>query len=64
MLAQAQLYARGKYRLERDIRSDGTPRTSNYQIVWYDPEARRNRYKSTGTSDLSEAEDALDRLYS
>lgn len=64
MLAQAQLYARGKYRLELDIRSDGRPRTTNYQIVWYDPDARRNRYKSTGTSTLWEAEDALDRFYS
>lgn len=57
------LYSRGKYRLEWDQRKDGTFRTPFLQIVWYDVDARRNRSRSTGTSEIGEAEDALDRLY-
>lgn len=56
-------YSRGKYRLEWDRRSDGTRRTPHLQIVWYDPATRRNRSRSTGTSQIEGAEDALDRLY-
>ena len=64
MQTETQLYSRGKYRLERDVRRDGTPRSPNFQIVWYDEKAGRNRYRSTRSSSLPVAEDALDRLYS
>lgn len=57
------LYSRGPYRLEQDRRQDGTLRTPFFQIVWYDRHARRNRSKSTGTADIAEAEDELDRLF-
>lgn len=57
------LYTRGKYRLEWDERADGSLRTPFLQIVWYDAAARRNRSRSTGTSEIGAAEDALDRLY-
>lgn len=57
------LYSRGKYRLEWDKRRDGTLRTPYLQIAWYDAAARRNRSRSTGTSEIGAAEDALDRLY-
>lgn len=58
-----ELYARGKYRLEWDRRKDGTLRTPFLQIVWYDPAAGRNRSRSTGTEDVQQAEDELDKLY-
>ncbi len=64
MQAQTELYSRGNYRLTEDRRRDGTLRSPNFQIVWYDRQARRNRYRSTGTTSVHEAEDALDRLYS
>lgn len=57
------LYTRGKYRLEWDRKRDGSLRSPFLQIVWYDDAARRNRSKSTGTSQVEAAEDALDRLY-
>jgi hypothetical protein len=58
-----ELYSRGKYRLEWDRRSDGTLRTPFLQIVWYDAAAGRNRSRSTGTEDVQQAEDELDKLY-
>ncbi len=58
-----ELYSRGPYRLEWDRRKDGSLRSSNLQIVWYDKAARRNRSKSTGTADIEAAEDELDRYY-
>lgn len=57
------LYSRGKYRLEWDRRKDGTLRSRFLQIVWYDEKARRNRSRSTGTSEIGAAEDKLDALY-
>lgn len=57
------LYSRGKYRLEWDLRSDGSKRTPFLQIVWYDVAARRNRSRSTGTADIAAAEEALDRHF-
>lgn len=57
------LYTRGKYRLEWDRRRDGTLRSPNLQITWYDEAAGRNRSRTCGTSDITEAEEALDRLY-
>ncbi len=59
----APTYSRGKYRLEWDRRRDGSLRTPFLQIVWYDDNSRRNRSRSTGTSQIAAAEDALDRLY-
>ncbi len=51
------LYQRGKYALvKRDDRG-------NYDIIWYDPAAGRQRSRSTGTGDLGQAKEALDRLY-
>jgi hypothetical protein len=58
-----ELYSRGKYRLEWDRRSDGALRTPFLQIVWYDAAAGRNRSRSTGTEDVQQAEDELDKLY-
>lgn len=57
------LYSRGRYRLEYDRRADGSLRTPNLQIVWYDGDAGRNRSRSAGTAEIGAAEDALDRLY-
>jgi hypothetical protein len=57
------LYARGKYRLAYDRRRDGSPRTPFLQIVWYDEGSGRNRQRSTGTEDVQQAEDELDKLY-
>ena len=64
MSAIPALYSRGAYRLIEDVRRDGTKRSPSYQIVWYDRQARRNKYKSTRTTDLPKAELALDRFYS
>lgn len=58
-----QLYSRGRYRLEWDVRKDGTLRSPYLQIVWYDAAAGRNRSRSTATADLGEAERQLDKLY-
>lgn len=58
-----ELYARGKYRLEWDLRRDGTARTPFLQIVWYDTAAGRNRSRSTGTQSIGLAEAELDKLY-
>lgn len=57
------LYSRGKYRLARDRRRDGSLRTPYLQIVWYDDAAGRNRQRSTGTEDVQQAENELDALY-
>lgn len=57
------LYSRGKYRLARDRRRDGSLRTPYLQIVWYDDAAGRNRQRSTGTENVQQAENELDALY-
>jgi hypothetical protein len=62
-VSNQELYSRGVYRLEWDQRRDGTLRTPHLQILWYDRAARRNRSKSTGTSNIEAAEDQLDRFY-
>lgn len=59
----SELYARGKYRLAYDRRRDGSLRSPFLQIVWYDAAAGRNRSRSTGTEDVQQAEDDLDRFY-
>jgi hypothetical protein len=58
-----ELYSRGKYRLFLDRKADGSLRSPFYQIGWYDPAAGRNRSRSTGTTDLQQAENELDALY-
>lgn len=59
----AQLYSRGKYRLEWDRKKDGTLRSRYLQIVWYDEQAGRNRSRSTGESEMQAAEEALDAFF-
>lgn len=61
--ASAPLYSRGKYRLEWDRRADGSLRSPFIQITWYDPAAGRRRSRSSGSAEIGDAEDALDRLY-
>ena len=58
------LHERGRYKLVYDRRKDGTLRSPFIQIVWYDADAGRLRSRSTGTTDVGEAEQQLDALYS
>lgn len=60
---EAPLYRRGKYWLGWDRRADGSLRSPNLTIFWYDPAARRERSASTGTADEQLAILALDRRY-
>lgn len=50
-------YTRGPYELIK------RPDRANYDIVWYDPAARRQRSRSSGSGDLGRAQEALDRLF-
>jgi len=59
----APVYQRGKYWLAHDQRADGTLRSPNLYIWWYDADARRERSASTGTIDQGAAILALDKLY-
>lgn len=52
------IYQRGKYRLFPP-REDRT----SYTIIWYDPERRRERSLSTGTTELGDATKQVDRKY-
>ena len=58
-----KLYSRGRYRLAWDRKRDGSERTPYLQIVWYDDDTKRQRSRSTGTTDKRDAAAALDRLY-
>lgn len=60
---EAPLYRRGKYWLGWDRRVDGTLRSPNLTIFWYDPDTRRERSASTGTADEQLGILALDRRY-
>lgn len=51
------LYQRGRYQLHK------RPDRANYDIIWYDAAAGRQRGRSAGTGDLDAAKEALDRLY-
>lgn len=51
------LYQRGRYELHK------RPDRSNYDIIWYDAAAGRQRSRSAGTGALDTAKEALDRLY-
>ena len=57
------VYERGRYKLIYDVHRNGSLRSPYFQIQWYDAVARRNRSKSTGTSDREAAEQQLDALY-
>lgn len=51
------LYQRGGYQLHK------RPDRANYDIIWYDAAAGRQRSRSAGTGALDAAKEALDRLY-
>lgn len=57
------IYRRGGFWLDWDRRSDGTLRSPNLAIFWYDAGRGRTRSTSTGTGDVAEAKGALDRHY-
>ena len=58
------IYRRGKYWLAWDSKRDGTLRSPNLTIFWYDPPpGRRIRSASTGTGDEVEAIKKLDLAY-
>lgn len=54
------VYRRGPYWLDLDRQRDGTPRSPNFYIFWYDPERGRTVSSSTGTPMLEAAQLALD----
>jgi hypothetical protein len=56
-------YTRGKYSLGYVRKRDGTLRYPTIYIFWYDDATRRRERRSTGTSEIPAAEDALDRLF-
>lgn len=51
------IYKRGDYKLYP------RPDRGNFEIVWYDKGAKRERSRSAGTRDVPAAKEALDRLY-
>lgn len=57
------IYRRGKYWVDKLRREDGTARSPNWYVFWYDVDARREASASTGTSDDDEAIRACDRRY-
>jgi hypothetical protein len=60
---QAPLYQRGPYTLDWDRSRDGSLRSPNLAVFWYDDERRGNRSASTGTADLQAAKAWLDAFY-
>jgi hypothetical protein len=57
------LYQRGQFWLDWDKRGDGTLRSPNLAIFWYDPDRGRIRSTTAGTGNEREARKALDRHY-
>lgn len=57
------LYQRGPYWLDWDRKRDGTLRSPNLAIFWYDAERGRIRSTSTGTGEEREGRAALDRHF-
>lgn len=57
------VYQRGAYWLDWDRKRDGSLRSPNLAIFWYDPERGRLRSLSTGAADDATARRALDRHY-
>lgn len=62
-MRKKKIYERGDYYLAFDTNPDGTARSKNLYIFYYDREAGRGRSHSTGTSDLELAKEELDRFY-
>jgi integrase len=60
---EAPIYRRGKYWLDKLRREDGSARSPNWYVFWYDPDARREASASTGTADAETATIALDKRY-
>ena len=60
---EAPIYRRGKYWLDWDRNADGSLRSPNLTIFWYDPTARRVRSSSARTGEQGPAIVALDKLY-
>ncbi len=58
-----KLYVRGDYYLGFDHRADGTLKSKNLYIYFYDPKRGGYRSRSSGTSEIEEAKRELDRLY-
>ena len=58
--AKRPLYQRGNFWLDHERRPDGQPVSPNLYIFWYEAGVRKTRRKSTGTSDVGLACDALD----
>lgn len=54
---QKPLYSRGKFELHQ------RPGRENYEIRWYESAVGRQRSRSTGSGDIQEAKQELDRLY-
>jgi hypothetical protein len=57
------LYERGDYWLDWDRRIDGSLRSPNLAIFWYDADRGRTRSSSARTGDLAAARKALDLHY-
>ena len=55
--SEKPLYQRGRYQLHK------RPDRANFDIIWYDAAAGRQRSRSAGSGTLDAAKDALDRLY-
>ena len=60
---ETPLYRRGKYWLGWDRKADGSLRSPNLTVFWYDPASGRVRSASTGTAAEDLAVLALDRRY-
>lgn len=60
---QAPIYQRGKYWLGFNELADGSRRSPNLYVWWYDAAARRERGTTTGTTDQAAAILALDKIY-
>ncbi|QXT34300.1 hypothetical protein KV697_10685 [Sphingomonas sanguinis] len=60
---EAPIYQRGKYWLDHYKRKDGSRRSENFYVFWYDPAARRQCSASTGTGDEELARRNLDQRY-
>ena len=62
-MRKKKIYERGDYYLAFDTKRNGTARSKNLYIFYYDREDRRSRSYSTGTSNIELAKEELDRFY-
>ncbi|WP_137680545.1 phage integrase SAM-like domain-containing protein [Aurantiacibacter suaedae] len=62
-MSKKKIYERGDYYLAFDTNQNGTLRSKNLYIFYYDREERRSRSYSTCTSDIQLAKEELDRFY-